>query len=139
MSGNDLRAASTSSCVVGVGIDLVENARMKETLERWGSLFTRRVFREEECAYCDGKAEPWRHYAGRFAVKEAVSKAFGTGIGSHIGWLDIEVRRDKNTGAPSVHLSERARTLAGSRGVRDVVVSLSHTRNYSVAQALLVK
>ncbi len=135
-SGGAQRTSGTS--VAGIGIDLVENSRMKETLDRWGNLFTRRVFRKEECAYCDRKAEPWRHYAGRFAVKEAVSKAFGTGIGTHIGWLDIEVRRDKDTGAPSVRLSERAQTLAGSRGVRDIVVSLSHTRNYSVAQALLV-
>ncbi len=138
MNDNETTQAPESG-VAGIGIDLVENARMKEVLARWGDLFTRRVFREEECTYCNGKAEPWRHYAGRFAVKEAVSKAFGTGIGAHIGWLDIEVRRDPDTGAPSVALSERARALAGSRGVRNVAVSLSHTRNYSVAQALLVK
>ncbi len=126
-----------SNGVIGIGIDLVDNARMQAVLERWGSAFKRRVFRDSERQYCDGKSEPWRHYAGRFAVKEAVSKAFGTGIGTHIGWLDIEVRRDKASGAPSVRLSDRASALAASRGVSDIIVSLSHTRNYSVAQALL--
>ncbi len=123
--------------VLGLGVDLVENDRMRECLERWGSRFSEKVFRPAERAYCESRPEPWRHYAGRFAVKEAVSKAFGTGIGKQVGWLDIEVVRSPDTGAPSVNLTGRAREWADQQGVRTIMVSLSHTRRYAVAQALL--
>ena len=124
--------------VLGIGVDLVENKRMKEALGKWGEAFKKKVFLPGERAYCDSKAQAWHHYAGRFAVKEAVSKAFGTGVSEHIGWLDIEVVRDPTTGAPSVRLSDKGLRLARRRKVGDVLVSLSHTRNYAVAQALLV-
>ena len=127
----------TRGPVLGIGIDLVENGRMARVLDRWGRRFKDRVFLAEEQRYCDSKAFPSLHYAGRFAVKEAVSKALGTGLGPHIAWLDIEVVRDAATGAPSVCLSERAAALAGRCGVCRVLVSLSHTRNYSVAHAVL--
>ena len=87
----------TEGRVLGTGIDLVETGRMQEVLGRWGQAFRNRVFLPEEQAYCDSLAAPWRHYAGRFAVKEAVSKAFGTGIGPAIGLLDMEVVRDAVT------------------------------------------
>ena len=124
--------------VMGIGIDLVENERMRKTLRRWSRSFKDKIFLPRERAYCDTRAEPWNHYAGRFAVKEAVSKAFGTGVSEHIGWLDIEVVRDRKTGAPSVRLSAKGEKLAKKRGVEQVLVSLSHTRHYAVAQALLL-
>lgn len=124
--------------ILGVGVDLVETERMKNAIDKWGERFTEKVFGANERRYCEEKAESWRHYAGRFAVKEAVSKAFGTGIGEHVGWLDIEVIRDGETGAPSVRLSPRAYTMVRQRGGGDVLVSLSHTRRYAVAQAVLV-
>lgn len=124
--------------VMGIGVDLVETDRMQEMLDRWGSTFKNRVFLKEEQAYCETRAVPSRHYAGRFAVKEAVSKAFGTGVGPHIGWLDIEVVRDSDTGAPSVKLSKKARKLATARKTGDILISLSHTRNYAMAHALLI-
>lgn len=127
-----------SGRVLGTGIDLVENERMDEVLARWTTRFRDRVFLAAEQAYCEAKAVPCRHYAGRFAVKEAVSKAFGTGISSTIGWLDIEVVHCPATGAPSVQLAPRARTMAAARGVHDILISLAHTRHYAVAQALLV-
>lgn len=134
----DNGAPDRPSTVLGVGIDLVENARMNETLERWAKAFKDRVFLPSEQRYCESKATPAHHYAGRFAVKEAVSKAFGTGVGEHIGWLDIEVIRDELTGAPSVQWSEKGARLAQSRGVRKVLISLSHAKNYTVAQAILL-
>jgi holo-[acyl-carrier protein] synthase len=124
--------------VMGIGIDLVENERMRKTLRRWSRSFKEKIFLPRERSYCDTRAEPWNHYAGRFAVKEAVSKAFGTGVSEHIGWLDIEVVRDSKTGAPSVRLSAKGSKLAKKRGVEQVLVSLAHTRHYAVAQALLV-
>jgi holo-[acyl-carrier protein] synthase len=112
-----MRAADMNrNGVLGTGIDLVENERMQQVLRRWGGRFKNRVFLSGEQAYCETKAVPCRHYAGRFAVKEAVTKAFGTGIGTHIGWLDIEVVRSPRTGAPSVVLSGRAQALARKRG-----------------------
>lgn len=130
--------AGVRPAVLGVGIDLVENDRMRDTMKDWGARFTARVFLASERNYCKSKAEPWRHYAGRFAVKEAVSKAFGTGVGEHIGWRDIEVVRDARTGAPSVRLGEKGRRLARRQGVKRILISLSHTRHYAVAQAVLV-
>ena len=124
--------------VMGIGIDLVENERMRKTLRRWSRSFKEKIFLPRERSYCDTRAEPWNHYAGRFAVKEAVSKAFGTGVCEHIGWLDIEVVRDRKTGAPSVRLSAKGSKLAKKRGVEQVLVSLAHTRHYAVAQAVLV-
>ena len=128
-----------SGSVLGIGIDLVENDRMQEMLDRWGPKFKDKVFLKNEQQYCETKAVPSRHYAARFAVKEAVSKAFGTGMGPHIGWLDIEVVRDPKTGAPSVKLSNKGRKLASARKAGDVLVSLSHTGNYAMAHALLLR
>lgn len=124
--------------VLGTGVDLVENDRMRDLLERWKSAFKSRVFLPKEQEYCDSKAMPCRHYAGRFAVKEAVSKAFGTGVGRHINWLDMEVIRDASTGAPSIRISGKAKRLAKKRGVNRILISLSHTKNYAVAHALLL-
>lgn len=126
------------AAVVGTGIDLVENDRMFDVLQRWGRKFKDRVFLPAEQAYCEDKAEPHRYYAARFAVKEAVSKAFGTGFGPHLGWLDIEIVKDLETGAPSVRLSPKARALAEACEAGRVLISLSHTRNYAVAHALLM-
>ena len=123
--------------VIGTGIDLVEIARFRETLARWEGRFKDRLFLPGEQAYCEATAAPWMHYAARFAVKEAVAKAFQTGIGSRLSWLDIEVVRDPETGAPSVRLSENGKALAASRGVTRVMVSISHTAHYAVAQAIL--
>ncbi|MCX7590328.1 MAG: holo-ACP synthase [Kiritimatiellae bacterium] len=127
-----------SGAVLGVGIDLVETEHMREVLARWGDRFKNRVFLPGEQRYCEARASPFRHYAGRFAVKEAVTKAFGTGISPHIAWLDIEVVHNPETGAPFVRLSERARALARARGAGNILISLAHTRNYAVAQALLL-
>jgi len=124
--------------IFGAGIDLVENERMQEVIERWGVQFKNKVFLPEEQKYCDSKAFPYHHYAARFAVKEAVSKAFGTGIGPHINWLDMEVVRDPESGAPSIELKGKAKELARRYHARKILVSLSHTHNYAVASALLI-
>lgn len=133
-----MKCSPAARSVMGIGIDLVENERMRKTLRRWDRSFKEKIFLPRERTYCESRAEPWNHYAGRFAVKEAVSKAFGTGVSEHIGWLDIEVVRDRKTGAPSVRLSPKGKQLARKRGVEEVLVSLSHTRHYAVAQAVLV-
>jgi holo-[acyl-carrier protein] synthase len=124
--------------VIGTGVDLVENDRIRGLLDKWGPRFKRHVYLPAEQAYCDDKASPWLYYAGRFAVKEAVSKAFGTGIGPSLGWLDIEVIRNEESGAPSICLSPHGQALAAHQGVARVLISLSHTRHFAVAHALLI-
>ncbi|MBU1858019.1 MAG: holo-ACP synthase [Verrucomicrobia bacterium] len=131
--------ASGALSVVGTGIDLVEVARFRQVLEQWRERFTRRVFLEAERRYCESRPHPWMHYAVRFAVKEAVAKAFGTGISLELGWQDIEVVADPATRAPSVRFSPKGQALAAQRCITRVLVSLSHTHDYAVAQAILVE
>ena len=124
--------------VIGTGVDLVENERIRLLLEKWGDRFKDRIYVPAEQAYCDSKASPWLYYAGRFAVKEAVSKAFGTGIGPDLGWLDMEVVKDPVSGAPSIALSPHGQDLAARRAVTRILISLSHTHNFATAHALLI-
>ncbi len=128
----------SAEVVIGTGVDLVENERLRVLLDKWGERFKSRVYLTSEQAYCEGKASPWLYYAGRFAVKEAVSKAFGTGIGTELNWLDMEVVKDPNSGAPSIVLSPHGQLLACKQGVVRVLISLSHTHNFAVAHALLI-
>jgi holo-[acyl-carrier protein] synthase len=126
-----------SGWVLGLGVDIVETARIRDSLARFGDRFKRRVFTDGEQAYCDGMADPAMHYAGRFAAKEAVSKTFGTGIGNDLGWRDIEVHRNER-GAPSVELRDKGLVLLRARGATAVLISLAHTKDHAVAQAILV-
>lgn len=127
----------SSSQIIGTGIDLVENARIAASIEKFGDRFLHRVFTEGEIAYCSPKANPVPHYAARFAAKEAVSKAFGCGIGKTLGWREIEVTRDE-LGAPHILLHDGGLELAAQRGVRQIFVSLTHTDTSAAANALLV-
>src|SRR5919205_460304 len=85
--------------VLGVGVDLVECARIEHSLERFGERFLHRVFTAGEIEYSQSMKYPARHLAARFAAKEAVSKAFGTGIGKAMGWRNIDIRK-KESGEP---------------------------------------
>ena len=120
----------------GLGIDIVEIERMRKILERTPS-FARRVFSPDECAYCDAKATPAAHYATRFAAKEAVMKALGTGFRYGVDVRDIEVVRDK-LGKPSAVLSGRAAEVAEELGVRSLNISLSYTHTEAVACAMAI-
>ena len=122
--------------VVGVGVDIVETARIDRSLERFGERFLHRVFTAGEIAYCQSMKYPARHFAARFAAKEAVSKAFGTGIGKAMGWRDIDVHRQES-GQPFVVLEGGAKALAAERGIASVWISLSHTDNHAVATIVL--
>ncbi len=122
--------------VLGVGLDLVEVSRLEAVLKRQGERFVQRVFTEGERAYCGGKKEPGPFYAARFAAKEAVAKAFGTGIGAQIGWQDIEVAHHPS-GAPLVHLRGKGAELAQARGVTEVLISLTHTSQTAAASVVL--
>ena len=121
---------------VGLGVDIVEIERMQKILERTQS-FAAKTFSEAERAYCDKMANPATHYATRFAAKEAVVKALGTGFSNGIWVRDIEVVRDSK-GKPSVVLHGRAKEVAAELGVREISISLSHTHTEAVACAMAI-
>jgi holo-[acyl-carrier protein] synthase len=122
--------------VLGIGVDLVENARIEHSLERFGERFLQRVFTPGEIEYSQSMKFPARHLAARFAAKEAVSKAFGTGIGKMMGWKDIDVHR-KPSGEPFVVLEGGAKKLAEDRGIGAVRITLSHTEHHAMAMIVL--
>lgn len=123
--------------ILGTGIDIVETKRIAESMERFGDRFLQRIFLDGEVIYARSMKFPHLHLAARFAAKEAISKAFGTGIGRELGWRDMEIVRESG-GAPQVRLHGRAEAYAKSRGVQAVHVSLSHTQDYGAASAIIV-
>ena len=120
----------------GIGVDMLEIERMEQVMRRRPS-FVRRVFTEEERAYCDASARPAEHYAARFAAREAVLKALGTGFSGGVGLRDVSVTRDA-AGRPQALRTGRAAQIARERGVREIALSISHTREVAVANALAV-
>jgi holo-[acyl-carrier protein] synthase len=122
--------------ILGVGTDIIEVDRIRSACERFPGRFLERLLRPPEIAYCLAFKSPAPHVAARFAAKEAISKAFGTGIGEHLGWLDMEVQRQPS-GQPFVVLHDRGVQLLERRGGRCVHLSLSHTQHYATAVAVL--
>ncbi|HXG47610.1 MAG TPA: holo-ACP synthase [Methylomirabilota bacterium] len=122
--------------VLGTGIDIIEVARIEAAHQKFGERFLARILRPAEIAYCLSHRRPGPFLAARFAAKEAISKAFGTGIGAPLGWRDMEVGREAN-GRPFVILHEKGAALLAERGGRAVHLSLSHTEHYAAAVAVL--
>jgi holo-[acyl-carrier protein] synthase len=122
--------------ILGVGIDIIEVARIRSSYERFGERFVNRILLPNEIAYCLSHKVPAPFLAARFAAKEAISKAFGTGIGAQLGWQDMEVGR-KETGEPFVILHEGGKKLLEERRARVVLISLSHTQEHAAAVAIL--
>lgn len=121
--------------IIGIGVDIVETARLEASLARHGDRFADRLFTAEEQAYCRSQSMPARCYAARFAAKEAVSKAFGTGIGAELEWLDMEILRNA-AGKPSLQLKGLGLETSKRLGIIEVMLSLSHSDHYAVAQAV---
>jgi holo-[acyl-carrier protein] synthase len=121
--------------VVGIGIDVVEIARIRRLMERWQDRFLQRVFTEAELAYALRRHDPAQHLAARFAAKEATLKALGTGLSMGVRWREMEVRRGRGQ-PPQLELSGRTAELGEARGVRRLHVSLSHDAGLAVAQVL---
>ena len=110
------------------GVDIVEIQRIQKAVERWGRRFLHRIYTEEELRYCRGRPQS---LAARFAAKEATMKALGTGTRG-VGWRDIEVVREHGK-APTIHLHEGALRRAKSMGLKELALSISHSREYAVA------
>ena len=122
--------------ILGTGIDLIEVERIRASFARFGERFLQRILRPGETAYCLAHKDPAPFLAARFAAKEAISKAFGTGIGNLLVWKDMEVGR-KESGEPFVILHDGGLTLLRERGGRLVHLSLSHTAHHATAMAIL--
>ena len=122
--------------ILGIGIDIIEVVRVKASHERFGERFLNRVLLADEIAYCLSHKNPAPFIAARFAAKEAISKAFGTGICAQLGWQDMEIRR-KESGEPFVILHGKGKKLFKSRRAKRLLVSLSHTANYAAVMAVL--
>jgi len=129
---------STPACqnIIGIGYDMVEVQRIESVLSRWGDRFEKRVFTPQELEYCGNKENRFQRLASRFAVKEAVFKALGTGWQRGVGWTEIAVTNN-DLGKPSVTLSGRTKQLSQQMGVRNIFVSMTHTSNYGAAQIIL--
>ena len=118
--------------IVGLGTDLIEIERIGRSLTRFGESFLQRVYTPGEIAYCLKKKNAAESLAARFAAKEAGAKALGTGISRGVSWKEFEVRRQPGQ-RPELHLSGRAAEIAASLGIRRLSLSLSHSRELSIA------
>ena len=120
----------------GIGTDIVPVARIAALMSHRGNAFLERWFTTSEIAYCCSKAVPSRHFAGRFAAKEAVAKALPIALDGPLPWRFIEIINDES-GAPSVSLFGELRDAAAKAGVSNMAVSLSHCDEYAIAFALV--
>jgi holo-[acyl-carrier protein] synthase len=118
--------------VIGLGTDLIEIARIERSVQRFGEAFLARVYTPGEIEYCLRKKNAAESFAARFAAKEAGAKALGTGISRGVSWREFEVRRLPGQ-RPELHLSGRAQQIAAHLGIRRLSLSLSHSRELSIA------
>lgn len=124
--------------LIGLGCDLIETERIRNVLEKHGERFLKRVFTPEEQAYCGGLKHPHKHYAARWAAKEAVAKAFTTGIGEHLDWTSVSVYHGSRK-EPLVRLDAKGMALLQQVGATHVWLTLSHIDSHAMAVAALVK
>jgi holo-[acyl-carrier protein] synthase len=122
--------------IVGIGVDIVDIRRVRGILERQGDRFVRRIFTVAEQDYCRAHRDPAPYFAARFAAKEALFKALGTGWTGGLTWCDAEVRREES-GAPKLMITGRAQELAEELGARTVHISLSHSEEAAIAVVIL--
>jgi holo-[acyl-carrier protein] synthase len=123
--------------IIGIGTDIIECDRIGRMLTQHGERFTSQVFTEEEFRYCAGRKIAEQHFAGRWAAKEAVLKALGTGWAAKITWTDVEVVIQTG-GKPAIRLHREAAHKADELGIADVLISISHCKSYATATAVAV-
>lgn len=123
--------------IYGTGVDIVEICRMKDAIDKWGEGFLSKIFTGKEIDYSRSRKFSCQHYAGRFAAKEAVVKAFGDGARSPFRWTDIEVLNNRD-GKPGIMFHNDALRLKKKKKINDALVSIAHSRNYAVANVILV-
>ncbi|MFH0989480.1 MAG: holo-ACP synthase [bacterium] len=122
--------------IIGIGVDILEVGRMKRAIERWGDAFTEKIFTAIEINYCRSKKYPEQHFAARFAVKEAFSKALQTGWSGVFRWKDVEVVNNPQSGAPQLTAHNKVGEMLGKNKVN---VSISHTEHTVIAFVIIEK
>jgi holo-[acyl-carrier protein] synthase len=122
--------------VIGVGTDVIEIARIAQSIDRFGDRFLDRVFTPREIAYCRRKKNAAESFAARFAAKEAGAKALGTGISQGVSWLELEVNRESG-GRPTLQLTGRAAQRAGRLGIAGISLSLTHGKDIALAVVVM--
>ena len=125
--------------IYGTGIDIVEIARIKKSLERFPNRFEEKIFTTNEIKYCREKADPFKHFAARFAVKEAVLKSLGTGMSQGIGWKDIQIWNNKKNGKPYLKVDGKGKLVFKTLKLKNIHISISHEKTYAVAHAVAEK
>ncbi|MCD6595653.1 holo-ACP synthase [bacterium] len=124
--------------IIGIGTDIIEVKRIERLIGIYGERFFNRIFTENEREYCDCKPNPSIHYSARFAGKESVLKALGTGLGRNIHWKDIEIV-SQQSGQPQVRLFGNARKIVKNFGETKTHISISHTDNYALTMVIVEK
>ncbi len=114
-----------------VGVDIIEIARVEKAIARWGERFLKRIYTEREIELCQNRVST---LAARFAAKEATMKALGTGT-EEVGWQDVETIPDSR-GQPVIYLHGRSQIRAEEIGLKNLVISLSHSREYAIASVI---
>ena len=122
--------------ITGIGIDVVQNDRIRDSIQRFGDRFLNRIYTQGEIDYCKKCSQPEIHYAARFAAKEAAFKALGTGWAAGVKWKDVEIER-LPSGKPELHLHGEALNRATSAGAQRFYVSLTHDQLVSCAVVIL--
>ncbi|MCS7160915.1 MAG: holo-ACP synthase [Gemmatales bacterium] len=124
--------------VFGIGTDIVECERIARMLQKHGATFLHRVYTEREIAYCQKRKRAVEHFAGRWAAKEAIFKALGTGWAKGMAWTDIEILPDAQ-GQPLVQVRAAVHDYMQRVGIEKIFVSISHCRRYATACALALR
>ena len=121
--------------IFGTGLDIIEIKRIKKSIEKYSPKFEQRVFTSNEINYCKSQGDPAKHYAARFAVKEAVSKCLGTGITRTLGFQDMEIAHE-DTGKPVLKMIGKGKKLFQKLKLKSIHITISHDSTYAIAHAI---
>ena len=121
--------------IFGTGLDIIEVDRIKNSIKQYSPKFEQRLFTSSEISYCKSQGDPAKHFAARFAVKEAVSKCLGKGITGDLGFQDMEIT-NKDTGQPVLKMIGKGKELFQKLKLKSIHISISHDRTYAIAHAI---
>lgn len=124
------------SRIIGIGIDIIEIARIEKAMQKGSDRFRHRTFTDREVEYCEKKRKKYQHYAARFAAKESAMKALGTGWRKGIGFSEIELIHG-SSGKPELFFHGKAGEILDASGGKEAFVSVSHSHNYAAAMVVL--
>lgn len=122
--------------IIGIGVDIIEIDRIKESIEKFGDHFLNKIFTQKEIKYCLSKHNKYQHFAARFAAKESIAKALATGWNKEFSWQNIEISNQPN-GSPVVTLLGSLKNFLTPD--KELKISMSHSKNYVVGMAVIYK